>query len=336
MSRARLESLLLPVWSVLVRLRRVFRTRTDVGIFLLLVFVATVLWYLTKLSHEYTVDIRHDVRLAGHPKGALLVGEPSRQVWLRLRGRGHTLLEFKTFSSGQPFKLDMEGDEYTRRSPERGVLSRTQMAALFGPQLPSGLVLESVLTDSIVCEFSPLDRRLLPVRAQLTYSLAPQHVAVRPMEVVPDSIWVQGPKAELEQLDSLLTVAVDLGELRSSFDSLVALEPLPADLDMEAREVSVRMPISEFTQKEMDVEVRAVGVPDSLGVDLLPRTVRVRCAVHLARYQRLGPKDLDLFCEFSPYAVDGRYIVQVGRLPEGVFGVEITPSVVGSIVTSRY
>ncbi len=319
------------------RLRRVFRSRADVGMFFLFVLVATVLWYLTKLSHEYTVDIKHRVRLEGHPKGALLVGDPSRQVWLRLRGRGHTLLEFKAFSSEQPFEVDLGGaDAYTRRSAGRGVLNRIQMAALFGPQLPSGLVLESVLTDSISCEFSPLARRRLPVRSQLSYRLASQHVAVGPLELAPDSLWVEGPRAELEGLDSVVTVSADLGELRESFDSVVRLLPLASELDMEVGEVSVRIPVSEFTQKELEVELRAVGVPDSLAVDLLPKTVSVRCAVELGSYRRLAAKDIDLYCEFSPYAMDGRYIVQVGRLPKGVIGVEITPSVVGSIVTSRY
>lgn len=323
---------------VLFWLGQLPRRSGQIGIYFIFVLLAFALWYLTKLSQEYTVDLRHEVQLENHPPGNQLVGAPTREVWLRIRGRGYTLLKYRSLTGTPSLFVDLREEKrlFHQEGAGRGVMSRLQMEALFSPQLSSGLTLEAVLTDSLVCRFSPLASKKVPVVSRVRFRPAPQFVQMGRELVIPDSVWVSGPLAEVDSMRFVMTESIDLGELYDTYLHTVRIVPPGGALELGRESVRVNIPVVEFTEKRMEVEVHMAGLPDSLSASLFPKTVCVTCNVPLASYLALQPKDFHLVCRYSEFKDQDEYVVELDSVPPGVFSVSIEPRRVGAVMSSRF
>ncbi len=147
---------------------------------------------------------------------------------------------------------------------------------------------------------------------------------------------MSGPKAEVDSLQFLQTARVELGNLYETYQRTVSIEPPGGALELSREQVLVNIPVSEFTEKALEVEVRMAGLPDSLVATVLPKTVTLRCNVSLDSYMSLEPEDFHMVCHYSEYAPDDRYLVELDSVPKGVFAVEIQPAYVGAVISSRY
>ncbi|HYQ59128.1 MAG TPA: hypothetical protein VEP89_17420, partial [Draconibacterium sp.] len=78
-----------------------------VVVFLVCVFIATVLWFLNALEKDYTTTISYPVRYVSPPDHQFLANKPPEKLDLKVDAHGFTLLRHKLSFAYSPIILNL-------------------------------------------------------------------------------------------------------------------------------------------------------------------------------------------------------------------------------------
>ena len=98
--------------------------------------------------------------------------------------------------------------------------------------------------------------------------------------------------------------------------------------NFETNNVSVTIPIEEYTEKALSIPVEVTGVPANYKIRTFPQIVEVSCNIPISRFKELTE---DMFAVEVPYAqleenVSGTIEVQVTKKPDWVRYCHTTPT----------
>lgn len=264
------------------------KLNTRLIVFTFFLAVASILWYLNKLTYEYTTEITFPLRIENMPAGKVLVGEPPKEITLQVRSFGYTLLRYKLGASLIPMVIDLE---QAPLMPVVGsktkvfLLTSTQRAVIVN-QLASELQLGSIATDSLYFEFTSLVQKKVKVVPILNYTIERQRMLSGPIVVKPDSIIISGPGSLIDTIQEVATKSVKLDRISSIYSGMVALMELN-QIGFSHRRVNLTIPVERFTEANFSKAIEVRNLPDTLRLILLPRTVNIKCNVLLSSYKGL-------------------------------------------------
>ena len=152
----------------------------------------------------------------------------------------------------------------------------------------SGLVVEEILPASIQLRFEPVDSAVLVVDLRTEGELPADVALAAPIQVTPTVVRARGPARILGALDSVPTLAFDLGSIGASRVRSVAIDTtgLGSTL-LDPREVQVALRVDAATSIQIPgVPVRLVGPgaaqyrvePDTLPIELIGAELRFQGA----------------------------------------------------------
>lgn len=298
------------------------------------VLLAGVLWYLLKLSHDYSVDISFPIAVGNPPVGYMISGQSEQQVRMRVRGNGYALLRYRTFMGGSPLQIDLQevGVEGGEDTVTRRCMSRTEMERILTSQIPAELTLEHFATEQLCYDLSRLGSRKLPVVASVRYTLHRQFAQFQPMKLSLDSVTVVGPAAELSKMEFAHSDTLDLGEISTpqrvkvTFSRRGDVQFVPSDLTCE-------IPVSQFTQKRLVIPISIEGAEQFGRVTLLPGAVELTCDVPLDAYASIKAEDFTLRVRFFGDIAPERMLVELVRVPAGVRNVQFSPQYASYLIS---
>lgn len=297
------------------------------------VLASTLLWYLLKISREYSVDISYPLEVHSPPSGYMLSSPSETKVRMRVRGNGYTLIRYRTFTSRSPLEVNLQELGVTLRNDTvlRQCISRAELERILAPQIPTDLTLEHFATEQLCYDLSRLDQRKLPVVASVRYSMREQFAQFQPLRLSLDSVTVKGPAAELANMDYAYTDTVELGEIRDSQRLKLTLSKR-GEVEFEPSSLTCDISVSQFTQKRLVVPIQ-VERSELLGqVTLLPGAVELTCVLPLEAYARVKADDFTLKVHFYGGITPERLLVELVDVPSEARNVAFTPQYVSYLI----
>ena len=291
-----------------------WRARKQILLYLVFVALSTLLWFLNKLNHEYTIEVARTVLLDNTPFGLRVVDAQDNNVTYRIKGHGYALMSYRGWAYTSPIHINYQ-DSLRRFSSfhlNGATLSRQDLTNLLSRHLPPDLQLIDVVTDSLNFQFGWQLQKRLPIRVNVSYKLADQCMLVKPIALSEDSVDVIGTEALLETLKSVETVNSDLGVLGASYQITLPLA-IPIGLSVSKKSVNIALTVEQYTEKTLHVPIAIRNRQDSLQLKLIPATVEVVCNVPTSYYDSLTVHTLE-FC-VEPDTVQQFPRLQVQLMP---------------------
>lgn len=290
------------------------KVKVRIVAFLFFLLVATILWYLNKLSYEYTVDVNVPVRFENTPSGKILVGDPPKYVSLNVRGFGYTLLKYQVNARLSPITINLQSSGILKEQgdDQKFMLITNRSRHLFSGYLSSDLILERVSPDTIFFQFTNLAERKVAVKPQIDYTLKKQFMASGDMSVVPDSVILTGPQAIIDTIPYVQTNRHFLTELDRPISTKLKLTPIP-QVSFSHRMAEVKIPIERYTEANLALPIEVRNLPDSIQLIILPRFVQVKCNVILSEYHNLENSGVTAYVDFNEtdLMIGNRLIIRV-------------------------
>ena len=78
------------------------------AVFSLFLVISAILWFLLKLSHEYSDELVYPVRYSNLQKGKIITGTPPEKISVKVKAYGYTLLRYKFTSYSYPLNIDLK------------------------------------------------------------------------------------------------------------------------------------------------------------------------------------------------------------------------------------
>lgn len=331
-----MDSSLLRQFNLVVN-REKAKFNKRLAIFLFFLFISTVLWFLIKLSHEYTTYLDYPVQLVNPPKGKVIVGDPPRTVQLRVKAYGYTLLRYKAMALLSPLQINLKGAKLNSNSNgSEYFLMLSDKLSFFIPQLSDDIILLGIQPDTLYFSMANVVDKVVKISPIITATYANQHMLAGSIKVSPQTITITGPRSILDTINEVKTVPISLNLISQTHQEKALLSSIQ-QVSFSKNTVAVEVPVEKFTETTLDVPIVPLNVPEKAQVILLPEKVTIKCNVTVSKYFQLKPNQFKLVCDFndSDAISGGKIRISVQKSPDYVARIDFQPKYVDFILKSK-
>jgi YbbR domain-containing protein len=299
----------------------------SLGIFLICLVFATILWFLNALSKNYTITVTHPVLLTNLPRNTFIANNPPDRLNLKVHAYGFELLRYKLSISFLPITLEVDKLIKEVEPSTNGfyIINSNDIKESISLQLGSEIQLLEISPATFTLAFDSLGVKQVPVGSQINLGFRPRFDLIREIEFKPPFVTVSGPQEIITEIDTVYTVPRTFKNLDAPFSQEIVLV-IPRQAYIEPQKVKMKADIEEFTEKSMSVPVWIDKQPENIRLRLFPNEVEVNFKTGLSQYALIKPEDFGLYVSWDDINSNLQSLkVKISKLPAAVKSVKISP-----------
>jgi hypothetical protein len=321
-----------PVNSVVRKINRFFRRQQwkEVPVFLFFVLLSAGFWYLQSLQQEFEIEITVPVKYKNIPEGIILAGDHPPAVVAKIRDKGIVLINYSWLNTFNPVEINIKG---LLKSEQPVVTAKTIEYAL-SKQLIASTTLLAFEPQSIHITYTELQTKMLPVEADVNVSLESGYQVSGEITLNPPTVQAHADAALLDTLTRLKTVPVELKKASRTTQITAALQKIDG-LRTEPGEVTLTIPVEEYTEKRLTIPVQCENLPENHTLRLFPASVEITCNIPVSRFKDLTENDFEIripFREFQAGQATGKITLRLTRQPARIATPAIQPDIIEYII----
>jgi YbbR domain-containing protein len=229
--------------------------------------LAIMLWYFVVGEDQVDMNIQVPIEIINLPANLTIANEYKKNIDVAVRGPRSVILDLRNrnitrpvdLSSAQPGTIVIKNDE--RSIP-----------------LPKGILVQRLQPTNITLLLDQLAQKTFPIKT-VTEGKTASGYEVGRITIDPDHLVISGPRAILENEQTLKTYAVNLNGLDRTTTIQVHLNLKPEFFDLIGETVVTAQVEVKEKLEERTVEVEPVAAGNShTPVKIMPRTVSVLAA----------------------------------------------------------
>lgn len=265
--------------------------RNRLSVFFICLSVSTLVWLVIKLSKEYSLIINWPVSYQNVPAGKVLALKSDTSLLFQIKGKGFDLL--RTYFNGPSRRVTVDLSKL-RFLRDKGILRNAYLLtydikSILANQLQLDEGLISIKPDTLFFHLAPMRSKRVPVIAPVQFTTTPSFGLYGKIEIVPDTIRVEGPAAIIDTIKFVKTRSIKLDALEATSTVKTSLseryKKLP--LNFSRQTFHVKIPIEKYTEATISVPI--VPTNDSCRMRFFPENINIICQVAMRDYKRLEP-----------------------------------------------
>ena len=299
--------------------------------FLLCVLFSASIWIVLNLSQPYVAIVSVPLTARSNIEGRAALSQSEATVTAQVSASGyrHVVMARRHKRTGQ---VSFAASDFRHTEGDRYAISNTALYRYASQIFGEGVTVESFISDDPEFSFPEETFKKVPLRAVLSVRYAPQYMALKPLQLQPDSVLVYGEPSRLENVTVVSTKPLDLDNLRSSVHGKLRLES-PSGVRLSHEECVYSLEVSRFVELRSEVHIGTRNVPSWVDLAVLPSTATVvfRCVFPTATDPSSQAK---FYIDYQDFAgsLSGRCVAHVENLPANVIDYSISPEVFDCLV----
>lgn len=262
--------------------------RRKISIFFTCFILAVLAWLFFSLSSKYEYEVKTVVNFRNLPVNKAFNPLQSDTVLLTVQGTGWQLL----FTRLRIYPRDVRVDLSTLS--KRNYVTFTDQMRSINAYYSSEQKIISVQPDTLYFDFTTRQVKKVPVKLVTKLGFIKQFGQSSDIALKPDSVTVTGPLAQLQTIDYWLTDSFSRKEIASSIIDKITLKASRApNITIYPPLTEVKIPVEEFTQKELWVPIKVINNRQYYNVKLVPDRVKVTFMVSLSDFEYTNEDDFD-------------------------------------------
>ena len=255
--------------------------------FLVFLAISTALWFLTKLSDDYSTQATFSLQFEEVPADKW-VSSPDAVAKMSLNTDGFHTLRYKMVREPNRI-ITIPLDEVPYRQENGNTYSfSSQYVAERVAKLLSINTSDVVMNDAMVYfNMDVLKSKVVPIAFQSDIKTQRQYGVYGIPKLDPPTITIFGPQEVIDTVKSVKTNKVSKINVNQDFQETVGLDLLGGKIRSNIKEVKAEVQVEKYT--EMDVEV-PIRVADSLKMRFFPESMTVKCLVAMRDYTSITPE----------------------------------------------
>jgi len=240
----------------------------------LCIFAATVFWFFNALNKNYSANINFPLDFDYDQQNYIPVKSLPTSVRMNVSGLGWDLFRKSSGLKVPPLVIPLE------KPNEINKIVGSTLPALFSTQL-EGLQINFVLVDTLYIEVDEKSRRKFSLKVDSVWRyLNHDFGVVNEIKLVPDTVWVEGPKKIINALPNIITLALPQNNIDGDF--IGEVEIVFPNNDLIKRDPPV-VEISFDVEKLMEINdrVQLKVINESTRLRTSINTIEVNCTFRL-------------------------------------------------------
>src|SRR5690606_22702567 len=261
--------------------------RKKMGVFMVFALFSFLMWFLIKLSEDYTYKVTFKVNYKNIPEDKLLLNTPQGSIDAIVSASGFKIFNYNLF------KRSINIDLLAYNHSEKGFyLVESDLEQEIESQY-NELPLRRVLTDTIHIQYGVNKEKYVKIIPHMNLNFESDYELYEDVNVVPDSMWILGPENIVDSINVLRTVEYVGNNINEDINTTLEIA-LPEDgdrLNFQTKNVNVSAQVEKFSEKIIKTSVIVNNVPDSLSVRTFPATVNILVRTALKDLKKITPED---------------------------------------------
>lgn len=253
--------------------------------FIILLVISTIMWFISRLSHNYTTIIEIEVSITTDYGSSVWVDSHPLKVKVLAQGDGRDLMLNKV-GLGEPTTIPVSMLSLSQEPNAAPYLHRINVEslerALASEQSKFAIIMITDTAQQI--SVSSIVQARIEIKSAISAHCAPQYTVNGDITLAPDSINIKAPLSVLDTLRYISTEPLELNDLREHTNGVVKLNMPPtvvSNVDMirysinvvSYTEMSCRLPVksasgTQIISSPTYVEIKAKVPLGAVGAKL--------------------------------------------------------------------
>lgn len=309
-----------------------FISKKKILTFLSFVIVATILWFMQIYNQNFETVIKLPIKYEAIPNNIVFLDSLPPTINIRLRDDGFSMFRY-FFHRKDTLRLDIS-------SIIKGNSTKVLQGIAFDQYVRNSIFLTSQLIsyDPVRISFSyaPLDSKKVPVIFDGSISLSPGYLLSNDIKITPDSVTVYGSNMALNKILYLYTTKDTISSVESNKNLKVKLSG-PKNIKIVPNTVDIFVPVEAYVQKNLEIPVECLNLPNNLNVKFFPSKVKLSFFVGVSKSDSVAEKNFSVVVDYEDLKVSSKSSipVRIAARPEYVGSLSISPSNVEFIFEHR-
>lgn len=292
-------------------------------VFLAFVLLAFGFWLLQSLQQEYDIEISIPIRYKNIPPDIAFTQTPPDKITADVRDKGTVLLNYtfgRLFASIEVnMKNVSEGNGFF-------VIERKEIESDILKQLLASTSLQGFEPQEIELSYSKRIHKVLPVVFNGDILSEPSYAVSGDIMITPATVDVYSSSAVLDTLAEIKTVYTRINKVNKTVNRILQLQKIPGT-EIEPANVSISIPVEQFTEKTLEIPVTFTGIPREYIVRAFPAEIKVNCLIPLSRFKSVTEEDFAI--ELNYYALEqhisGSLPITLTKKPDWIETIALSP-----------
>ncbi|MCD7973283.1 MAG: hypothetical protein LUG18_11570 [Candidatus Azobacteroides sp.] len=304
------------------------------SIFLFFLLLAFFFWLLNSFREDYTSTYRVPVTFVNLPPEAIVTTDLPEKLQVTVVAKGVDIIRYNYRHGFSPVEIDISQLNKTRDSY---TITSEQLREEISKQLYKETQVLSIYPSYIEVAYDKKESKRVPVVMNGKVLPASQWTRSGDIILSPRTVTLYGTKEGLDTIKSISTEYFEVRDLRDTLIKKVDIQKITGIKAVPAQ-VTVTVPIEEFTEKTIEVPVHALNVPENLSVRTFPSKVHVSFFVVLSRFNDVKPEDFEVSVDYVTFEQNngnGKHAIYLSKFPDFVQNVRINPAEADILVEEK-
>lgn len=251
-------------------------------------------WVLTMLSNDYTYDTKMVVSFTNPPIKRSFKSLQSDTVDAKVQGSGFDMVFTKMNMEDNHISVNLK-----TLDSHNYILLNTQLK-LINDKRAANQQIASFDPDTLYFDFSSRAVKRVPVQLAYNIKLKRQFIIADDITLNPNYVTLSGPAETLEKIKYWKTDSLRATDVEGPMDQTVRLKSVTeSNISIYPKSIRVHVPVSEFTEKTIEVPVKLINNKNYYSVKMFPQKVKITFTVALNKYAQTDEHSFEAVADLS-------------------------------------
>ncbi|MDX6747187.1 hypothetical protein SHK09_10325 [Polaribacter sp. PL03] len=265
--------------------------------FIVFLLVSILIWLLITLSKEYVTTIVFPINYSNISQNKILQATPVKELEIVVKTNGFKILRTRVNTKN----ITINASTLIKKKGTKHYLLVKNQKQNILKQMPSGVVLQEVIKDTLFLDVGSLVSRKLRLKPNVKIKYHVGYDLSEEIKVKPDSILVSGPENYISEINSIALLPIELEDVKSDFIRKAAIKKPNGikNLKFESKEITISGKVEKFTEGTLNVRYRITNVPDGITLNTLSKEVEFTFIVGLSSFNKINKNSILIDCDYN-------------------------------------
>ncbi len=301
-------------------------------IFLGFVILAFIFWLMLFFQRDVEGSYQIPLKYTHIPHDVVFDNPLPEFIEVRLADKGSEIFLYDLSLRKDTLEIDVE----RYKDENVNTIQGNQFIQLIRDPLSSSTQLRGYSPASISLATSKLKSKEVRVVFDGEITTSRANLIADSISMLPETIMAYGSGKSLDEIKNAPTEYTVFNNLKNTSQLKVKINPVEG-IKFVPNEVEIYIPINEFTERTVEVPIRARNVPDGIDVKFFPSQAEVAFSVILEDYKKIAPEDFEIILNYNQFNrnENGRVDLELTRSPSTIRNERISPASVEFLLEEK-
>ncbi|NLA23784.1 MAG: hypothetical protein GX879_02350 [Bacteroidales bacterium] len=293
-------------------------------IFLVFVFISSVLWFLNAIEKEYETPIKYKLKYINLPLKDVAVKESTQEVFVTVKGFGYNLLKYKFAFRNIPITVDYKKYKFEQLYSDKNTfyILSSRLGEFVMQRFNNDVSFVEIYPDTLYIKTVKAAKKKVPLIENIEFSLEESYHNPSKIKLIPDSLIIYGSKETIEPINSLETESLKLGIINSS-QQLKAAIIIPEGIATDLDSVDFRIAIEKCADTSLAVPIHKLNFPKTENFVIFPETVDLVFKVSVQYLDKIKASEFTIIADYDENKL-GTVPLKITKQPNSVTNLKMS------------